>query len=163
MPVSDVLERRKLIVAAPDATVAEAARLMKEGRVGAVLVVEDGRLIGIFTERDALFRVMAPGLASAAIRLRDVMTPDPTTVAPDETFGYALLLMYDHGFRHVPVVQDGKPVGVLSARHALDPELEEFAAEAERRKAIRRHAQGAPSEQRQAARLTAGPMASPER
>ncbi len=140
MPVGDVLEERKLIVAGPDATVAEAARLMKEGRVGAVLVVEEGRLIGIFTERDALFRVMAPGLAPAAIRLREVMTPDPTTVAPDETFGYALLLMYDRGFRHVPVVQDGKPLGVVSARHALDPDLEEFAAEAARRKAIRRHA-----------------------
>ena len=140
MPVGDVLEERKVIVAGPEATVAEAARLMKEGRVGAVLVVEEGRLIGIFTERDALFRVMAPGLAPAAVRLREVMTPDPTTVAPDETFGYALVLMYERGFRHVPVVRDGKPLGVVSARHALDPDLEEFAAEAARREAIRRHA-----------------------
>ena len=68
------------------------------------------------------------------------MTPDPTTVAPDETFGYALLLMHESGFRHVPVVENGRPVGVVSARHALDPDLEEFTAEAERRKAIRRKA-----------------------
>ena len=53
-------------------------------------------------------------------------------------FGYALLLMHEKGFRHAPVVVDGRPIGVVSARHALDPDLEEFAAEAERRKAIRR-------------------------
>jgi CBS domain-containing protein len=71
-------------------------------------------------------------------RLSEVMTPEPKTVAPDESFGYALLLMHENGFRHVPVVKDGRPVGVVSARHALDPELEEFAVEAERRKHIRR-------------------------
>lgn len=72
--------------------------------------------------------------------LYDVMTVYPTTVAPDETFGYALLLMHENGFRHEPVVEDGRPVGVVSARHALDPDLEDFAAEAERRKHIRRRA-----------------------
>ena len=140
LPIKSVLEPRKLVVAAPHTTVAEAARLMKEGKVGAVLVVEEGRLVGIFTERDALFRVIAPGLDPANTELRGVMTRDPTTVAPDETFGYALLLMHEKGFRHTPVVENGRPVGVVSARHALDPDLEEFAAEAERRKHIRRRA-----------------------
>ena len=140
LPVKSVLEPRKLVVAAPHTTVTEAARLMKEGKVGAVLVVEEGRLVGIFTERDALFRVIAPGLDPAKTELRGVMTRDPTTVAPDETFGYALLLMHERGFRHTPVVENGRPVGVISARHALDPDLEEFAAEAERRKHIRRRA-----------------------
>jgi CBS domain-containing protein len=68
------------------------------------------------------------------------MTADPKTVAPDESFGYALLLMHQHGFRHAPVIEDGHPIGVISARHALDPDLEEFVAEAERRKHIRRRA-----------------------
>jgi CBS domain-containing protein len=140
LPIKSVLEPRKLVVATPHTTVAEAARLMKEGKVGAVLVVEEGRLVGIFTERDALFRVIAPGLDPAKTELRGVMTRDPTTVAPDETFGYALLLMHEKGFRHTPVVENGRPVGVVSARHALDPDLEEFAAEAERRKHIRRRA-----------------------
>ena len=140
LPIKSVLEPRKLVVAAPHTTVTEAARLMKEGKVGAVLVVEEGRLVGIFTERDALFRVIAPGLDPAKTELRGVMTRDPTTVAPDETFGYALLLMHERGFRHTPVVENGRPVGVVSARHALDPDLEEFAAEAERRKHIRRRA-----------------------
>ena len=140
LPIKSVLEPRKLVVAAPHTTVTEAARRMKEGKVGAVLVVEEGRLVGIFTERDALFRVIAPGLDPAKTELRGVMTRDPTTVAPDETFGYALLLMHEKGFRHTPVVENGRPVGVVSARHALDPDLEEFAAEAERRKHIRRRA-----------------------
>lgn len=140
LPIKSVLEPRKLVVAAPHTTVTEAARLMKEGKVGAVLVVEEGRLVGIFTERDALFRVIAPGLDPAKTELRGVMTRDPTTVAPDETFGYALLLMHEKGFRHTPVVENGRPVGVVSARHALDPDLEEFTAEAERRKHLRRRA-----------------------
>jgi len=140
LPIKSVLEPRRLVVAAPHTTVAEAAILMKKGKVGAVLVVEDGCLVGIFTERDALFRVIAPGLDPAKTALSDVMTRDPTTVAPDDTFGYALLLMHEKGFRHTPVVENGRPVGVLSARHALDPDLEEFTAEAERRKHIRRRA-----------------------
>ena len=140
MAIREVLEPRKLVVAAPETTVAAAAELMRAGHVGAILVVEGGRLVGIFTERDALFRVIARGRDAAAVPLREVMTPEPTTLAPDETFGYALLVMYEKGFRHVPVVEDGRPVGVLSARHALDPDLEEFTAEAERRKAIRRRA-----------------------
>ena len=139
-PVRDVLEPRKLVVAGPAATVAQAASLMREGNVGAILVVDEGRLAGIFTERDALVRVIACGRDPAAVRLEEVMTREPTTVAPDDTFGYALLVMYERGFRHLPVVEQGRPIGVVSARHALDPELEEFAAEAERRKAIRRRA-----------------------
>jgi CBS domain-containing protein len=138
LPIRDVIEPRKPVVAAPDTTVREAARLMKKAKVGAILVVSAGRLAGIFTERDALFRVVAKDLDPRTTPLSAVMTPDPLTVAPDETFGHALLLMYENGFRHVPVVENGRAVGVVSARHALDPELEEFAVEAERRKAIRR-------------------------
>ena len=140
LPIRSVIEPRKLVVAAPHTSVGQAARLMKEGKVGAVLIVDEGLLVGIFTERDALFRVMARGLDPESTVLRDVMTRDPITVAPDETFGYALLLMHENGFRHAPVVEDGRPVGVVSARHALDPDLEEFTAEAERRKHIRRRA-----------------------
>jgi CBS domain-containing protein len=137
-PVRNVLEPRTLVVASPQTSVAEAARMMLQAKVGAVLVVEEGRLVGIFTERDAVYRVMAAGREPGTTPLREVMTPDPKTVAPEETFGYALLLMHEHGFRHAPVVEDGRPIGVVSARHALDPDLEEFAAEAARRQGIRR-------------------------
>jgi len=131
--VGDLVEPRKLVVASPGASVLEAARLMRSSKVGAVLVVRGGQLAGIFTERDALTRVIAEGRDPAATQLAEVMTPDPKTVTVDETFGYALLLMHEHGFRRLPVLEGGRPVGVISARHALDPELEEFAAEAERR------------------------------
>ena len=140
LPIGSLIEPRKLVVASPDTKVSDAAALMQEGKVGAVLVVEDGRLAGIFTERDAVYRVMAAGRDPLTTLLKDVMTPDPLTVAPEETFGYALLLMHEKGFRHAPVVVDGRPIGVVSARHALDPDLEEFAAEAERRRHIRRRA-----------------------
>lgn len=142
LPIRSVIEPRKLVIAAPATSVAVAARSMKNGNVGAVLVVKEGRLVGIFTERDAVHRVLAAGRDPGKTRLADVMTPDPKTVAPDESFGYALLMMYEHGFRHVPVVEDGRPIGVVSARKALDPDLEEFAAEAARRKHISRASSG---------------------
>lgn len=138
LPIGSLIEPRRLVVASLDTTVSAAAVLMEENKVGAVLIVEDGRLVGIFTERDAVYRVVAAGRDPGTTLLKDVMTPDPLTVAPEESFGYALLLMHEKGFRHAPVVVDGRPIGVVSARHALDPDLEEFAAEAERRKHIRR-------------------------
>ena len=138
--VGDLIEERKLVLAAPDTSVAQAAGMMKQHEVGALLVVEQGRLVGIFTERDAVVRVMAPGLQPATTVLRDVMTRDPVTVAPDEPLGTAMLLMHEHGFRHAPVVEDGRPIGVVSARKALDPDLEEFSVEAARRKSYRRAA-----------------------
>ena len=140
MPIRSVIQPRELVMASPEASVAEAAQMMKRGHVGAVLVVKDGCLVGIFTERDALYRVMAVHRDPRVTKLVEVMTPDPKTVEPDETFGYALLLMHENGFRHAPVVENGKPIGVVSARSALDPDLEEFTAEAERRKSIRRRA-----------------------
>jgi CBS domain-containing protein len=113
---------------------------MARKKVSAVMVVEKGRLIGIFTERDAVYRVIAKARDAGTTRLADVMTPAPKTVAPDESFGYAMLMMHEHGFRHAPVVEDGRPVGIVSARMALDPDVEDFVAEAQRRKHIRRHA-----------------------
>lgn len=127
----------------PEMSVAKAAWMMKKNKVGAVLVVEQGRLVGIFTERDAVYRVMALGLAPDTTMVRDVMTREPVTVEPDEPLGTAMLLMHEHGFRHAPVIEDGRPVGVVSARQALDPDLEEFAVEAERRKSYRRVARPA--------------------
>jgi len=136
--IRDVMERKKLLTAAPETTVNEAARLMAEAKVSAVLVVENKKLIGIFTERDAVFRVIAQNRDVGTTCLFDVMTPAPKTVSPDKSFGYALLMMYENGFRHVPVVDDGKLVGLVSSRNALDPDLEEFVAETHRRKEILR-------------------------
>ncbi|SRR5258708_6719864 len=136
-PIRSMIARQKILTAADEVTIAEAARLMKKTMVGAVMVVGgDGRLAGIFTERDALFRVLAEGRDPKVTRLADVMTPHPQTIAPDKPFGHALLMMYDGGFRHVPVVENGKPIGMVSARDALGPELEEFESEMQRRTRI---------------------------
>ena len=132
-PVRSVMQRQKLLKAAPETLVSKAAKLMAAKNVGAIMVVEDDRLVGIFTERDVVFRVVARGLDAQATRLADVMTRAPHTVEPDKPFGYALLVMQEKGFRHLPVIQDGKPVGIVSSRSAMDPELEEFVSEAERR------------------------------
>lgn len=135
--VKSVMDRKRRLVAPPETTVAKAAKLMAEKNVGAVMVVEKKRLVGIFTERDAVFRVVAAGLDVATTRIGEVMTRDPIAVDPDEIFGRALLLMHDNGFRHVPVVDNGEPIGIVSSRSALDPEMEEFVSETQRRLSLR--------------------------
>ena len=135
--ISEVMDRKRRIVAARDTSVARAAKLMAKKNVGAIMVVEDKRLVGIFTERDAVFRVIAEGRDPRATRLDEVMTPQPATVTPEETFGRALLLMFEGGFRHVPVVKNGEPVGIVSSRSALDPDMEEFVSETQRRLSLR--------------------------
>ena len=132
------MEREKLLTAPPETSVHKAVKLMARRKVGAVLVVDGHSLVGIFTERDAAFRVIAEDRDARATRLGDVMTPAPRTVSPRRSFGYALLMMHENGFRHLPVVEEGKIVGIVSARNALDPDLEEFVAESERRKHILR-------------------------
>jgi CBS domain-containing protein len=131
-PVKSVMKRRSMLKAAPQTTVAKAARLMARRNVGAVMVVDGERLTGIFTERD-LVRVVARGLDLDATPIADVMTASPETIGPKESFGYALLIMHERGFRHLPVLDAGKLVGVLSARSAMDPDLEEFVSEQTRR------------------------------
>lgn len=124
--IGSIIEGQELVTASESATVAEAARLMREKRVGAIMVVEEGKLAGVFTERDALFRVVAESRDVQTTRLSEVMTRNPRTVGPDETFSDALHIMHEGGFRHVPVVNDGRPVGMISCRDALGPELEDF-------------------------------------
>jgi CBS domain-containing protein len=113
-------------IAEKSATVLEAAVLMKQQGKGALLVVEASRLAGIFTERDALFRVIAAGRDPVRTTLAEVMTPQPQTMHPDEPFVKALRVMHKHGFRHLPVVEHGRPLGVVSARDALDDDLYEL-------------------------------------
>jgi CBS domain-containing protein len=117
-------------------TVVEAARLMKRENVGAVLVVDHARLTGIFTERDALFRVLADGRDPRTTRLADVMTPRPQTIHPDEPFVRALRMMHDGSFRHLPVVEFDRPLGVVSVRDALDEDLHELRIDLEQRETM---------------------------
>jgi CBS domain-containing protein len=131
--VGSIIEDQQPISAQADTSVAEAARIMRSRRVGALLVMEGGRLAGIFTERDALFRVIAEGRDPEATPLHEVMTRDPRTISPDRPFGHALHIMYEGGFRHVPVVREGRAIGVVSARDALGPEMRQFIADLDAR------------------------------
>ena len=124
-----LIEDQEVIASPEHTTVVDAARLMKQRHIGALLVVEDGRLIGIFTERDALIRVIAEGLNPTTTPIGGVMTRDPKSIHPDKPFADALRIMHEGRFRHVPVVENGKPVGMVSARDALGPELENFVTE----------------------------------
>jgi len=132
-PISEILRGQKLVTASPGLSVREAARLMAAEKKGALPVVESGRLIGIFTERDAVFRVLARGLDPESTTLAQVMTKDPVTVAADRPLNHALHLMFEGGFRHIPAVESGRVVGVISARDALGPEITQFEAELRQR------------------------------
>ena len=131
--IRKVMEPNRFLTATPEQSVDDACRLMKTRNVGAVLVIAAGRLLGIFTERDAVFRVIAQGLDPAKTMLRGVMTAEPISLDPEKSYGHALLLMHENGFRHVPVIENGCPIGIISSRNAMDPDLEEFVWEQRRR------------------------------
>ena len=127
--IRSVIEGQEYVTAPKSMAVRDAARLMKSHNIGAILVVEDDKLVGVFTERDALFRVVAEGRDANTTELGAVMTPNPRTIEADSVFTLALQMMYEGGFRNVPVVENGRPVGLVSARDALGPELKEFVFE----------------------------------
>lgn len=111
----DIVFEQKPLTLPPTATVKEACQAMRDRRAGSVLVTEpDGALVGIFTGRDAVCRVLAVGADATTTRLADVMTAKPATMAPSHTAIDALRLMWDNDFRHVPLVKAGKVVGVVS-------------------------------------------------
>jgi CBS domain-containing protein len=118
-----IVAKQRPITTPKSATVLEASRTMKLHNIGALLVVDGTRLAGIFTERDALFRVLAAGLDATRTQLADVMTAQPQTIHPDEPFVQALRVMYRGRFRHLPVVEFDRPLGMVSVRDALDDDL----------------------------------------
>lgn len=107
------------------ASVLEAAHMMNECHIGAVVIVEEGRLKGIFTERDALTRVIIAGRDPGTTPLSDVMTADPETAIPKMNAVAALLRMRDGRFRHLPVVEEGEVIGVISMRDFIGAEFHE--------------------------------------
>ncbi|BDG73602.1 CBS domain-containing protein [Roseomonas fluvialis] len=112
--LGEIVRDQKPLVLGPEATVAEACAAMHARRVGAVLVArDDRRLVGIFTGRDAV-RLLAEGLDAKATSLDAVMTRDPTTLAPGAGAVDALRLLHDGGFRHLPIVAEGRIAGIVS-------------------------------------------------
>lgn len=118
---------RPAICVNPETTVADAIDLMQAHGMGCVLVVCDGELAGIFTERDVLFRVAAARRDATMTRVGEVMTADPETLTLDDELAWVLNLMAVGGFRHVPIVDAaGQPVGVLSVKHIVERLVELF-------------------------------------
>jgi len=103
--VRSVMRRRSLLTAAPDISVAEAARRMAKRNVGAIVLTENERLVGIFTERDIVFRVVARDLDPARTPVGAAMTPSPLTIDAAERFGHALFIMRDTRARPRSVVK----------------------------------------------------------
>ncbi len=114
--VPHVVAEQVLATFPRSASVRDAAMTMAERRIGAVLVVEDGRLVGIFTERDVVTRVVARGGDPDRTTLGEVMTPDPDTIGPDDSVAYALERMSQAGYRHLPVIDGGELIGIVSIR-----------------------------------------------
>ena len=120
----------------PEASVRDACRLMAEHRCGSVLVVEGGRLVGIFTQRDALERVFASGRDLQVTRLAEVMSAEPDTIGPNHSVDEAIRRMDEFGYRHLPVIEADRVLGVLSIRDLSIEDLAAMHAELESRRTI---------------------------
>ncbi len=127
--IRDVIKRIKIVRIGGDASVGEACRAMTENRVGAILVMDGETLEGIFTERDALNRVLAEGRDPETTRVSEVMTRDPVTLAPDAAAIDALRLMSEIGFRHLPIIENNRVYGVISIRDFIGAELQQAGAQ----------------------------------
>ena len=112
----------KPLVTSPETSIWDAIRIMREGRHGSVLVVDrtgGERLVGIFTERDVLMKVWGSGLDINTTPVARVMTADPVVLKEDDVIAQAINLMAMRGFRHIPIVRDGRPIGFTSVRGIL--------------------------------------------
>ncbi|MBL8672168.1 MAG: CBS domain-containing protein [Alphaproteobacteria bacterium] len=114
--VPSVVKPQSVAALGSEASVRDAAKLMAERRIGAIVVIDGGRLSGIFTERDLMTRVVAQDRDPTKTRIGEVMTRGPDTMAPDDTAGEALKLMSERRYRHLPIVDGERIVAILSIR-----------------------------------------------
>jgi len=119
MLICDLLKDQVVISAGPEQSVLEVARLMVSHNIGAVPVLQRGQLVGIFSERDLMNRVVVGGKDPAQTAVRQVMTEDPMTVEPGDSLETCMTLMRRHGFRHLPVCKGRELRGVVSLRDIL--------------------------------------------
>ena len=129
--IRDLISNRTIHYVQPTQTVFEAASYMVDRNVGAVPVLEDTRLVGIFSERDIMRRVVTEGRDPLTTRIADVMSTDIRTVGPGASSEEAMCLMQSHGVRHLPVCEGRTLVGFLSLRDLLRCHLDEKSGEAE--------------------------------
>ncbi|MEU0071726.1 CBS domain-containing protein [Streptomyces sp. NPDC006332] len=114
-----------VVAVRPDASLVEAAQLMRAQNIGDVLVADGQHVVGVLTDRDITVRAVADGADPLTVSAQAVCTPDPVLVAPDDPVSAAVALMRAHAVRRLPVVEDGLPVGVVSLgdlAEAQDPD-----------------------------------------
>ena len=120
-----VIQRQHLVHAAPTATVFDVAAQMSKARVGCIPVLEDGRLVGVFSERDLMTRVVVEGRDPRRVTVGSVMTSEVITASLDERVERCLDKMRSCGCRHLPVVADGRVIAMISMRDLMRDEIEE--------------------------------------
>jgi len=125
MLISDLLRNQVMVSAEIHQTVLEIASLMVQHNIGAVPVLQNGQLVGIFSERDLMSRVVVAGKDPASTTVSQVMTSDPLTIAPNDSLETCMTLMKRHGFRHLPVCAGRELKGVISLRDILLYNLDE--------------------------------------
>jgi CBS domain-containing protein len=125
MRVYDLINNQDTYRAEGTQTVLEVAQAMVARNIGAVPVLRDGVLVGIFSERDLMKKVVAESRDPRTTRLEEVMTEDPLAVSPDETVENCMVLMRRHGFRHLPICDGKQLLGVVSLRDLLLHDLTE--------------------------------------
>jgi CBS domain-containing protein len=123
--IGNLMKGQVLVSVEAHQSVLEVARLMVNHNIGAVPVLKDGQLVGIFSERDLMSRVVVNGKDPAQTRVTEVMTSDPLTIEPHDNLETCMTLMRRHGFRHLPVCQGRELKGVVSLRDILLHDLNE--------------------------------------
>ena len=123
--IRELVKDRDIYTMDAGQTVLDAARFMMQHNIGAVPVLRDGKLVGIFSERDMMKRVVAEQRDPAKTKVSEVMTANPLVVGPDESFEHCMVLMKQHGFRHLPIWDGRELMGLLSLRDLLLKDLEE--------------------------------------
>ena len=116
MQVKKLLDKKghDVYSVSPDATVYDALKLMAEKEIGALVVLEDGKMVGILSERDYARKIILKGRSSKETPVREIMTSEVIHASPDQKVRKCLTLMTKHHFRHIPVLEEGRLVGILS-------------------------------------------------
>jgi CBS domain-containing protein len=123
--IRQLLKDRQTYTVESQQSVLDVAKFMVERNIGAVPVLEGGKLVGIFSERDIMKRVLVEGKDPKHAKVADVMTRNPLVVTADESFDNCMVLMKQHGFRHLPILDGNKLLGLVSLRDLLLHEVDE--------------------------------------
>jgi len=132
-PVREIIERDRLVQVGPESTVKTAVDQMAEHCCGSIVVLDGDSVVGIFTERDLMLRVVREGRDPAATKMAEVMTKAPDTIAADAPVADAIRAMDEFSYRYLPVMDSGRCIGVISTRHLPFKEVVEMCSELQAR------------------------------